>query len=818
MILAVLAVVAVATWMRLAFMRQTSELRESEERFRALFENSIEGVYESAPDGGFRRVNPAMARILGLSSPAEVLRIAPDRTAGIYVVPGRRQEFFRQLGSRDHVENFESEIYRPDKSRVWISENVRAIRDGQGKLVRLQGFVTDITARKQASAALQASEERFRVLFEHSPVGIIEYDYREVLEWFERLRLSGVTDLETWMTQHPAELETHGRTRVVGANSAMLRLVGVRTMQEGVANLGRFFTGEVFNARRRIFLALWHGRHEAEGEMSFNAADGQSRRVYYRWWLPSIGGRPMYDRAQLAMVDITAAKSAETALAAERERLSVTLRAMTEGVATTDRHGMVQFMNDAAGELTGWLPAAAIGRPIGEVFVFGAEKAERALSALVADALAADRAVDLPTQTLLRPREGKPRRIDGRCAPMHDLSGRAIGVVLVIRDVTDRSRLEEELLRASKLESIGVLAGGIAHDFNNLLAIVMGNLTIALLDEKVSAAGSKWLREAERGALRARELTQQLLTFAKGGEPLRMAVLLPDVIREAAEFALHGSTARCEFDVAPDLRPADVDKSQIGQVIQNLVINAVQAMTGGGVIKVSLRNDSLPAEAAGRLPAGDYLRIEIADTGKGIAPEQLGHIFEPFFTTKEHGTGLGLATVYSVIQRHHGFITVESTVGKGTTFRMWLPAARSEPPASPQSASPFEPLRGRVLFMDDEEPIRIMTKTLLERLGLEPTMTAEGGEAVREYAIAQVDGRKYDLVIMDLTVPGAMSGADAMREILKIDPNARGIVSSGYHSDPVMANYRAYGFRGMVPKPYRLGDFARTIREVMQGS
>jgi CheY-like chemotaxis protein len=258
-----------------------------------------------------------------------------------------------------------------------------------------------------------------------------------------------------------------------------------------------------------------------------------------------------------------------------------------------------------------------------------------------------------------------------------------------------------------------------------------------------------------------------------------------------------------------------VDKGQIGQVVQNLVINALQAMPNGGVIRVQLQTERLAAGALPPLAAGDYLRLEIADTGRGIAPEHLTHIFEPFFTTKEHGSGLGLATVYSVIQKHHGHIAVSSTVGGGTSFRIWLPAAREEVAPTAQSNNPFEVLRGRVLFMDDEEPIRTMTQTLLTRLGLEPTVTADGGEAVRQYAMAKMDGKRFDLVIMDLTVPGAMGGADAMKEILKIDPHARGIVSSGYSSDPVMANFRAHGFCGMVPKPYRLADFARAIRDVL---
>ncbi len=809
-------VAAAGAWCWRAHARQTRALRESEERFRTLFENAIDGIYQNPPEGGFRRVNPAMARILGYPNVEALARITPEQTAGIYVSPTRREEFFRLLGQSDHVTNFESEIWRPDGTTAWIEENVRAVRDAGGKLLYLQGFVSDITARKRAELELRRSEERYRVLFEHSPLGILEYDYRATLAWLEGLKRAGVTDFEAWCEANPDELRREAyAVKIVGANQATMRLVGAASLEDGMRRLPQIFTPEAMAARRRTFRALWDGRNDCEGEFALRALDGTEKRAYYHWWAPVIEGRPYYERTQLVLVDLTEMTRARQALAAERERLSVTLRAMSDAIVTVDRDGRVQFLNDAATELTGWPREEATGRTLLEICQFGSAQAGQPIAAPLAAALAQGRAVDLPPHTLLQPRQGETRRVEGRCAPMHDLQGQAIGVVLAMRDVTQRSRLEADLLRASKMESIGVLAGGIAHDFNNLLAIVMGNLTLALLDERVREAGGKWLREAERGTVRAKELTQQLLTFAKGGEPVRTAVLLADVVREAAEFALHGAAVRCEFAIAEDLRAADADKGQIGQVVQNLVINAVQAMPGGGTIRLGLANETLAAGAVATLPPGHYLRLEIADTGRGIAPEHLTRIFEPFFTTKEYGTGLGLATVYSVIQKHRGYITVESAVGRGSTFRLWLPAARVEPPKPAVSANPFDRLSGRVLFMDDEEPIRQMSQALLERLGLEVTVTNDGGSAVREYAIAQISGRRFDLVIVDLTVPGGMGGADAMREILKIDPSARGIVSSGYSSDPVMGNYRAHGFRGSVPKPYRITDFSQTIRRVL---
>ncbi len=972
----VIAVVWVGWRLTRALEARTRELRASEERFRDLFEHGIEGVYESGSQGGFERVNPAMARLFGFASPEEMVKMKPEETAGIYVSPGRREEFLQLLGSSDRVTNFESAVRRRDGVTIWVSENVHAVRDARGQLLRLQGFVSDITARKRAELDLRASETRYRMLFENSPVGIVELNSLETLARFERLRAEGVTDLAAWMAANPEaakelvvhlpivgmnaaalrligantaeevrrgfgrifglealalrrrslvefwegshdlegetnltsldgttrrvyarwwmpqatgrprgertqlalidltatrqaeaaqqqsetrsraifehspvaliefdyrgmkewlatlraqgvkDLEAHfeaqpesftatlAKTRLTAMNNATVQLLGAQSKEAVIANLDRIFTPEAMEARRSNLIALWNGECRNEGEFTLTTLDGRQRRIVHRWWMPDGEGEPGYEWAQTALIDITDIRAAEAALVAERARLAVTLRAMTEGVITTDPAGVVQFMNEAAGALTGWTPVAAIGRAIDEICRLTDDK-QRTILAPVASALAQASPVDLPLRTELQVREGGRRSIEGRCAPMHDASGRGLGAVFVLRDVTEKTRFETEMLRATKLESVGLLAGGIAHDFNNLLAIVMGNLTLALLDEKTAAAGGRWLKEAERGTVRARELTQQLLTFAKGGEPVRSAVLLTELVREAAEFALHGANVRCEFALADDVRPADADKGQIGQVVQNLVINAIQAMPFGGVIRLGLCNEKLAADAVVVLPAGDYLRLEITDTGCGIAPTNLSRVFEPFFTTKEHGTGLGLATVYSIVQKHRGHVAVESEVGRGTTFRIWLPAARTEPEPKVATASPFERLTGRILFMDDEEPIRVMTCSLLERLGLEVVVTCDGDEAVKQFELARSSGRPFDAVIVDLTVPGGRGGAAAMAEILKLDPGARGIVSSGYSSDPIMANFRAHGFRGSVPKPYKVSDFARTLRAVL---
>jgi signal transduction histidine kinase/CheY-like chemotaxis protein len=380
------------------------------------------------------------------------------------------------------------------------------------------------------------------------------------------------------------------------------------------------------------------------------------------------------------------------------------------------------------------------------------------------------------------------------------------------------ARLESELQRATKLESLGILAGGIAHDFNNLLTVVMGNLSLAMMDASKEAESTGWLHEAERAVGRARDLTQQLLTFSRGGAPIRTAVALADIVREVAQFALRGSNVRCDFDISPDLWPADVDKGQISQVVQNIVINAMQVMPDGGLINIVLRNETSDPGLGKILEPGRYLKLTITDCGAGIAPENIGRIFEPYFTTKKTGNGLGLATVYSILKKHSGHITVESALGRGTSFHIWLPAAASSAEITVEETIPLLGGRGRVLFLDDDSEIRRLGLAMLQRLGYEAVAVADGSEAVSEYRRSLNSVAPFDFVILDLTVPGGVGGCEAMAQLLRIDPHVKAIVSSGYSNDEVMANFRKYGFSGIVSKPYETAALAHALNQLVQRS
>ncbi|MCP5102525.1 MAG: PAS domain S-box protein [bacterium] len=383
----------------------------------------------------------------------------------------------------------------------------------------------------------------------------------------------------------------------------------------------------------------------------------------------------------------------------------------------------------------------------------------------------------------------------------------------VIKDITERKLLAEELQKTQKLESVGILAGGIAHDFNNILTAIMGNISLALLKTDPEQQLYPLLQSAEKASLRARELTQQLLTFSKGGEPIKENASIEELIRESGAFILRGSNVSCSYIFAPGLLPVEVDKGQISQVIQNLILNADQAMPGGGVIEVKAENVSLKNRQVALLKKGKYIKISIKDRGIGIEEKLLQKIFDPYFSTKKKGSGLGLAIVYSIVRKHNGAVTVESALGEGTVVNIYLPAAEEKERITRlvPVKSPVIKGEGFILIMDDDPQVRMTGELMVESMGYRATCVEDGVEALKVYKKEKATGRTFDVVIMDLTVPGGMGGKKAVKELLLFDPGAKVVVSSGYSNDPVMAKYKKYGFCGVLPKPIVLEDLNKLL-------
>jgi PAS domain S-box-containing protein len=388
-------------------------------------------------------------------------------------------------------------------------------------------------------------------------------------------------------------------------------------------------------------------------------------------------------------------------------------------------------------------------------------------------------------------------------------------------DTTDRKRLEEEQQRVAKLESVGMLAGGIAHDFNNILTAILGNISLAGMDAAPGSELSESLEQAEKASLRAKALTMQLLTFSKGGAPVLKLASLTELLKDTAGFALSGSNVKCNLSIPAGLWHAEIDEGQVSQVIHNLVINAQQAMPTGGAIDILAENMVLSkTQGPGKglpLKEGDYIRIAVTDHGTGILKDHLEKIFDPFFTTKQKGNGMGLAISFSIARQHGGHISVESELGSGSTFCLYLPASVQISTPKGDKKGTIKPVgRARILVMDDEKGVRDIASRMLKHIGYKDIEFAEdGAEAIKLYKAAMKAGNPFNVAILDLTIPGGMGGQAAIRELLKIDPSVKAIVSSGYIDDPVMAKHRDHGFSGVVAKPYTIEELRKAVQEVI---
>lgn len=513
--------------------------------------------------------------------------------------------------------------------------------------------------------------------------------------------------------------------------------------------------------------------------------------------------------------EISERKRAQEELAAEREQLAVTLRSIGDGVITTDTEGRIVMMNKVAEELCGWSQKDVVGKPLSEVFVIVHEETGEPCASPVELVLSTGNIITLANHTTLIAKDGTRRNIADSGAPIRDAASSIIGVVLVFRDVTEKQRTEKELIKTQKLESVGILAGGIAHDFNNILAAILGNIDLALHRLGENERVAPLLVDAEKASLRAKGLTQQLLTFARGGSPVRRTVSIEGIIRDSAQFILRGSSVRCETEFEEGLWLVDIDPGQMSQVIQNIILNAREAMPEGGTVQVTCTNNRQPT--SGNQPERRFVAITITDNGPGIKPELFDRLFDPYFTTKNKGTGLGLSICHSIITQHGGSMSVSSSPGSGATFTILLPVGKGKEEQPEEEAVPTSPTHReqKILIMDDEEMVGKIASRMLEQLGFNVVVVQDGQQAIDEYQKAMKEGQRFDLVIMDLTIPGGMGGKEAVQHVRELDKDARVLVASGYSNDPVMASCADYGFIGAVVKPFMLKELAKAVETAL---
>lgn len=667
-----------------------------------------------------------------------------------------------------------------DRIVVLVGVGNKAVDYDQSDVRQLSLLMTGmwhIVKRRQDEMALRESENKLRSIIEHSdnlfyshsPDHVLTYVSPQTRQFFDCEPEEALVRWMEFATDHP--INTVAMERVQTAIGAGKRQPPYE--MELVGKLGR---------------KIW-----VEVNESPVVEDGRTVAV--------VG----------ALTDITHRKAAEFALRESEEKYRTVVGETRDGIFLVDFQSMqILEANQALLGMLGETHERIVGLDFRN-FIMGdaVELHERMCRCL------GERSHFLG-ELELRSRDGK--RLDMEVSANVVSYGGRKTLCLVVRDITERKRLEQELFRAQKIESLGVLAGGIAHDFNNILTAVIGNISLARFLVTGKEEAVKRLEETEKACFRARDLTQQLLTFARGGAPIKRVVSIVPLIEETAVFALRGSRVRCVFEIEKDLAPVEVDEGQISQVIHNLVINAQQAMPEGGTVLVKAENVPLEPVHGSISDSRTHVRISIRDKGAGIPPEQITRIFDPYFTTKETGSGLGLAVAYSIMKSHGGRIVVDSDPGKGSTFHLELPAASRRgcamEPAGALGPSTVSGLR--VLVMDDEQMVRDVLEALLRRLGCEVALAGEGAAAIEMYRMAQARGAAFDAVILDLTVPGGMGGREALRQLRKLDPHVRAIVSSGYSNDPVMAEYKEYGFTGVVCKPFNMHQLQEVLKDSVQ--
>jgi PAS domain S-box-containing protein len=693
------------------------------------------------------------------------------------------------------------------------------------------------------NARVALENEKLREKLEHQTVALSDTNRELLTEITERKRIEAILqeahdELESRVNERTIELSAANerlRYEIIEKNQAEKKLqqsnVHYKTLAdatfEGIAitEQGRFVD---FNKRLTQILGYEHSeligmevadtllpeerdrvlvyimtRLESRMEHVMLRKDGSRRFVEAHGKSIEQNGRNL---RLTAVRDITDRKEMEQALQTSEELFRTLCNSAPIGIFRSDCEGHINYINPH-GEKIFQLSAAEI---LGQGWLRVVHPEDRETKGKIWLETVAARHSCSQEYRLLTPM-GKTVLIRTQASPIMDQAGNCLGYVGVVEDITERRQAIQDKTRTQKLESLGVLAGGIAHDFNNILTAILGNISLARIQFQDPDKVKQRLIEAENAAVRAKDLTQQLLTFARGGEPVKKTLKVENLLRETAIFACHGSAVKCDFVLADKLWLVEADEGQLSQVINNLVINAVHAMPDGGIVTIRAENDG------SKLAGKRSVKISVSDSGTGIPDDQYQKIFDPYFTTKQNGSGLGLATCFSIIKKHDGIITFQSSVGKGTTFYVYLPALGPGNEVAHDTEIELEHGSGLILVMDDEEAVTDIARAMLETLGYTVECTKNGADTVDLYKKRKEEGKPFSAVIMDLTVPGGMGGKEAIKLLLKIDPTIKAIVSSGYSTDPIMSNFLEYGFTAVLKKPYRLQEMSILLQNCLKG-
>jgi PAS domain S-box-containing protein len=763
--------------------RAEEALQESEEKYRSVVENANEGICV-LQDGLLKFVNRSLAAV-AVSSVDEMT----NKPFLDYVHPEDRALIIERESQRLSGAKFEAAYaFRAldKKGRTRLVELNVILITWQGRPATLN-FLKDITEHKQAEEALRESESQYRLLSEHMTdvVWLMDMNFNTLYNSPSVEKLRGFTLKE--ITEMPAEKNLTPTSLKLAYEVFLEELAKIQA--DPCYKLERTLEVEMYRKNGTTFWA----------ETKFSLIRDENNKAV-----------SILCEAR----DISDRKKADETLRESEEKYRVVVENAQESILVI-ADGMLKFANRSASELSGYSAEEFNSKSFIE-FIHPDDR-------------------QIMAELYLRRLKGKdvPKtntfRVISKQGDIHWMEVTATVItwegkpatLYFMTDITDRKRLEEEQQRVAKLESVGLLAGGIAHDFNNILTSILGNISLAGMEAAPGSELQNSLEQAEKASQRAKALTVQLLTFSKGGAPVLKLASLMELIKDTAGFALSGSKVKCNFSIPAGLWHAEIDAGQVSQVIHNLVINAQQAMPAGGSIEINAENIALSkAQGLGRglpLEEGHYVRIAVTDHGIGIPKDHLEKIFDPFFTTKQKGNGMGLAISFSIARQHGGHISVESELGTGSTFYLYLPASSQTSAPKGDKKEAIKPAgKARILVMDDEKGVRDIAGRLLRHIGYKDIEFAEdGAEAIKLYKAAMKAGHPFNVAILDLTIAGGMGGEAAIKKLLKIDPGVKAIVSSGYIDDPAMANHRDHGFSGVVAKPYTIAELRKAVQDVI---
>jgi PAS domain S-box-containing protein len=788
-------------------------LKEANHAYRHLLDSVPDTVYIFTGDGSILETNAAAETNTGYSRAELCCRNIAD-----LVVPEFAHlvlERLEAIGQQGRL-TFESEHLTRDGGSLPLEVSAQlaefhgrpciisinrdiTLRKQNELELRIQAVTLEqeIAERQQIGEQLLLERDNVRALFDAAPVGMLLID--------EALRVVDSNSTMNRLFSKPVE-------EILGLRpGSALACHNTRAGQ----SCGSSADCSTCQVRDGLTRALASNTASQGIEVQHSVLHGEDRQtIWLRFSMEPVcfsGNR----HALVAIDDVSRQREMELQVLAEKERLAVTLASLGEGVITSDPAGNVTLMNQAAASLTGWSARDALGKPLAQVFRLLRKSTRLPVPDL--HLIGADAAnLEAEGQVLLQRELGRALHIAGTRAPMRDHQQRSIGQVLVFRDLTEKHELENDLFQARKLESLGVLAGGLAHDLNNLLTAIIGNISIAEMKARGNEELQPFLTRALKASERTGDLTHQLLTFAKGGTPVKKITSLEHIVKDSAEFALRGSNIRLCYQIAEQVHPVAVDVGQMSQVVNNLAINAKQAMPDGGILQITVENLELHG-TAGHCGQGRYVRVALQDQGVGIPPENLERIFDPYFTTKESGSGLGLASVHAIIAKHDGTLKVDSRVGVGTTFSFLLPASERSQEYQEQSGQQAFRDQGRVLVMDDDPFIIETLCDMLQLIGYQVVSCEDGYQALRLYRQGVLQRAPFKFVLMDLTIPGGLGGEAAIKRLLKEFPDARAIVVSGYSDSPVMANFADHGFLAAIAKPFTISVVSEALRSLGPG-